>query len=72
MNKRRFSVPGEKPKDDPDAPIWGAENMAPVIGRTERQVFHMLNAGLLPAKKVGGRWVSTRRKLLAAILGEAA
>lgn len=52
--------------------IWGASNIARLIKRTDRQTFHMLNAGLLPAKKIGDRWVASRKKLLETLLGEAA
>lgn len=52
--------------------VWEVRNIAKVIGRAERQVFYMLKEGQLPAKKIGGRWVASRRKLLAAVLGEAA
>lgn len=55
-----------------DEPIWGVENFAKIINRTPRQTYHMLYAGQLPAKKIGERWVSTPRKLLNAIIGEAA
>lgn len=58
--------------DTLDEPIWGVENFAKVIKRTPRQTFHLIYAGQLPVKKVGERYVSTRRKLLSAILGEAA
>lgn len=57
---------------DPDEPIWEVRNIAKVIKRSERQTFHLLTTGALPAKKIGDRWVSTRRKLLNAIVGEAA
>jgi hypothetical protein len=50
---------------DNASPVWGAAEIGRVIGRSERQVFHMLEAGLLPARLVGRRWVSTREKLLA-------
>lgn len=53
-----------------DAPIWGAKHMGSVINRTERQTFYLLQAGLLPANKVGDQYVSTRRKLLSAVLGD--
>lgn len=43
--------------------VWGAEDIARVIGRTVRVTFHLLNTGALPAKKVGGRWVASRQKL---------
>lgn len=44
--------------------LWGVEAIAEVIGRTSRQVFHMLETGQLPAKKVAGRWVAERGQLL--------
>ena len=44
--------------------IWGASSIAKAIGRTNRQTFHLLDRGLLPAKKVGGRWVAERTQLL--------
>lgn len=45
--------------------VWGVEAIAALIGRSERQTFHMLASGNLPAKKVGGRWVAHREKLAA-------
>jgi len=45
--------------------IWGASAIAKVIGRTDRQTFGMLEKGQLPAKKVNGRWVAERSKLIA-------
>ncbi|PWE57909.1 hypothetical protein DEM27_01570 [Metarhizobium album] len=45
--------------------IWGAEEIAKIIGRTPRVTFHLLTTGALPAKKVGNRWVAERSKLLA-------
>lgn len=44
--------------------IWGAEAIAKFIGRSTRATFYMLDNGELPAKKVGGRWVAERGKLL--------
>nr|WP_085043836.1 hypothetical protein [Ensifer aridi] len=44
--------------------IWGAAEIAKVIGRSQRSTFHMLDSGELPAKKVGGRWVAERGQLL--------
>lgn len=52
--------------------LWGISAMAKVIGRTDRQVFGMLENGELPAKKVNGRWVIERSKLIAVFTGEAA
>ncbi len=44
--------------------IWGVEAIAAFIGRNERQTFDLLNKGKLPAKKVGGRWVAVRSRLV--------
>ncbi|MQW38152.1 DNA-binding protein [Sinorhizobium meliloti] len=52
--------------------IWGVEAVAKIIGRTERQTFHLLSTGQLPAKKVGGRWVAERGNLLRFFLETAA
>jgi hypothetical protein len=43
--------------------IWGCAAIAATLGVTQRACFHMLEAGVIPARKVGGRWVASRRKL---------
>jgi hypothetical protein len=48
--------------------IWGAEAIAAEINRTPRQTFHMLENGLLPAGKVGEKWVGSRTTIRAALL----
>jgi hypothetical protein len=53
--------------DDAHDLVWGATAIAKVIGRSERSTFHLLEKQLLPAKRVGGRWVASRRKLLQAL-----
>jgi hypothetical protein len=50
--------------------IWGAEAIGEVIGKPTRATFHLLEAGLLPAKKIGKQWCASRRKLLHALTGE--
>jgi hypothetical protein len=50
--------------------IWGADAIAKVIGRSARATFYMLGNGTLPAKRVGGRWCASRRKLLARLVGD--
>jgi hypothetical protein len=57
--------------DDPDAPIYGAEDIALVLnlfndaGEPDlRAAFHYAAAGLLDASKLGRAWVSTPRRLL--------
>ncbi len=49
--------------------LWGADEIAKVIGRTKRQTFALLENGHIPAKKVGGRWVAKRSELLAFLSG---
>ncbi len=52
--------------------IWGASDIAKVIGRSPRATFDMLSKGELPAKQVNGRWVIERGKLIAFFTGDAA
>ena len=52
--------------------VWGVHAIANLIGRSERQTFHLLAKGDLPAKKVSGRWVVSRKKLVEFFTGEAA
>ncbi|MDV4183290.1 DNA-binding protein [Rhizobium brockwellii] len=52
--------------------VWGAEEIAKLIGRSKRATFYMLDSGELPAKKVGGRWVAERGKLVAFFMDTAA
>lgn len=44
--------------------VWEVDAIAKLIKRTNRQTYHMLATGQLPAKKVGGKWVSSRGALL--------
>lgn len=43
--------------------IWGVSAIGREIGRNQRQTFHLLDTGRLPAKKIGGRWCATRTGL---------
>ncbi|MFB9950992.1 DNA-binding protein [Rhizobium puerariae] len=52
--------------------VWGAGNIGREINQTERQTFFMLEKGHLPARKVGGKWVASRQRLLAFLAGDAA
>jgi hypothetical protein len=62
--------------------VWGADEIAKIIGTTPRKTFHLLERGLLPARrlggsvnlkghKVGGRWCASRSALLAYLAGDA-
>ncbi|WP_028002948.1 hypothetical protein [Sinorhizobium meliloti] len=45
--------------------IWGVSEIAKMIGRTERQTYHMIQSGNLPVvKQVGERYVASRQKLI--------
>ena len=52
--------------------VWGARAIGSVINRETRQTFGLLESKQLPAKKVGGRWVASRQRLLNHLAGEAA
>lgn len=52
--------------------IWGCKAIAQEINRTERQTYHMLEKGVLPADKVGKIWVARRSRLQIVGVGEAA
>jgi hypothetical protein len=36
--------------------LWGFKPISEEINRSERQTFHLIENGRLPAKKIGGRW----------------
>jgi hypothetical protein len=58
------------PSPDGDEILWGAAAIAAEIGLTSRATFHLLSKGELPARKVGARWVASRARLRAYIVGE--
>jgi hypothetical protein len=55
------------PSENLDTPVWGAAAIGRVLGRSERQAFHLLEKRLIDATKVGAIWVSTPRRLLRGI-----
>jgi hypothetical protein len=59
--------------NDHDRPIWGASAIAPEAGLPDRAAaYHLLERGLLPARRVGRRWVTTRTRLRQALTDERA
>ena len=50
--------------------VWGAAEIGRVIGRPARITFYLLEKGILPGRKLGGRWVVSRKALLPAVIGE--
>jgi hypothetical protein len=51
-------------EESDDELIWGAEEIGEIINRTRRQVFHLASTGALPVKRVGGRLVALKSRLL--------
>jgi hypothetical protein len=46
--------------------VWGAEAIAPHIGRSTKGTYHALESGKVPgAKKIAGRWALNLRVFLA-------
>ncbi|HEV7417902.1 MAG TPA: DNA-binding protein [Tianweitania sediminis] len=65
-------MPPDNSRSDKLDLIWGVSAIAKIICRTDRQTFRLVEAGELPAKKVGGRWVAERSKLVAFFTEDAA
>ena len=58
----------ETPEDEV---LWGAQAIASAINASLRKTFHLLEAGQIPATKVGSQWTSTRGRLRRFFAGEA-
>ena len=43
--------------------LWGADAIGRTIGKTAKSTYHMLEAGRLPAKKIGGQWVFSQGEI---------
>jgi hypothetical protein len=52
-----------------EKPLWGAKAIGDELGLPERKAFYLLEKGLLPARKIGRIWVSTRKELRALVEG---
>lgn len=52
-----------------EKPLWGAKAIGDELGLPERKTFYLLEKGLLPARKIGRIWVSTRKELRARVEG---
>jgi hypothetical protein len=50
-------------------PVWGAENIAKILGAPLRKTYSLLENELVPARKVGKNWVSTAGELEDFLLG---
>jgi hypothetical protein len=45
--------------------VWGADEIARFINSSRRKTYHMLENRQIPARKTGGIWVASKRKLRA-------
>lgn len=52
--------------------IWGIGDIAVAIGQSFAATAYMLKKGHIPAKKIGDRWVASRKKLNEFFAGDAA
>jgi len=43
--------------------LWGAKAIGEYLGISERRAFYLLNKGLLPGRKVGKAYTTTRKAL---------
>jgi hypothetical protein len=48
--------------------VIGATAIGAVFGLRPTQAFYLLKRGKLPAKKLGVKWISSKRALLAAVV----
>lgn len=44
--------------------LKGAKEAAKALGLSPREIYHLLDQGLIPARKLGGRWYFHREELL--------
>jgi hypothetical protein len=57
MHHQGVIVPTETNTSDAPKIIYGAENIAPYIGKTGKAAFHALRSGKVPgARKIAGSW----------------
>jgi len=54
-----------------DKPIWGATAIAQAAGLPNRAAaYPLLERGVLPARKLGRKWVSTPSQIRGAVTGD--
>jgi len=66
------NTPAQVPADNPVEIIWGAMRIGQFINCNTRKAFYLLEKGMIPGRKIGDTWVSTKAELRAAVLGIAA
>jgi hypothetical protein len=64
VNSHDFSKRKREMSDEAELDlIWGAAAIGRAIRKERSAVYHMLESGLLPARKHGGQWVARRADL---------
>jgi hypothetical protein len=66
----RAAMADEATKIQNDTPIWGAARIGAEIGLDRGSTYHLLSRNLLPTRRIGRRWVSTRGQLRRALTNE--
>lgn len=56
-------------QDDPFEPLWGAKAIAAYAEIPLRRAYYLLENGLLPARKIGASYASTKAEIRGAISG---
>jgi len=70
---RKVPAMADTATDNPQSDYaWGVPAIALEVRLPEKSVYHILEKkpGTLPAKKIAGKWVASRSRLRAALIGE--
>ena len=57
-------------KIQPTDVVWGAASIAREIGLDRQSTYHLLSRRLIPAQRIGRRWVASRARLRQTLTGE--
>jgi hypothetical protein len=68
IRKKLLDTAAQAPTVAPAKPLasdllWGTEGIAAEVGLPERVAYHLLRTGVLPGRKIGGKWCSSRSAL---------
>ena len=53
-----------------ELPVWGVKAIAEIVNLRPKQAYYLLEIGVLPATKVGGRWAALPSRLRMVFRGE--
>jgi len=60
-----MTEPSQTPQSLASDLLWGARAIGAEIGRPPGKVYYLLEKGLIPGKKMGGTWTSSKSALRA-------